>query len=51
VNTFSKIVSYRSMPISESIASRIVCLPLYFTLPLKELEIICNMILSVMRKR
>jgi dTDP-4-amino-4,6-dideoxygalactose transaminase len=50
VNTFSKIVSYRSMPISESIASRIVCLPLYFALPLKELELICTIILSVMRK-
>lgn len=32
VNTFSKLVPYVSMPVSEDIASRILCLPLYFTL-------------------
>jgi dTDP-4-amino-4,6-dideoxygalactose transaminase len=50
VNTFSKVVSYESMPISESIASRIICLPLYFTLQLKDVELICNLILSTIRK-
>ena len=32
VNTFTKIVPYVPMPVSEDIASRILCLPLYFTL-------------------
>jgi dTDP-4-amino-4,6-dideoxygalactose transaminase len=34
----------QSMPISESIASRILCLPLYVGLSLDELEFICNLI-------
>lgn len=32
VNTFEKIVSYDSMPISEDISKRILCLPIYYDL-------------------
>lgn len=32
VNTFTRLVPYVSMPVSEDIASRILCLPLYYTL-------------------
>lgn len=32
VNTFTKLVPYTPMPISEDIARRILCLPLYYTL-------------------
>lgn len=32
VNTFTKIVPYVPMPVSEDISSRVLCLPLYFTL-------------------
>jgi dTDP-4-amino-4,6-dideoxygalactose transaminase len=35
------------MPISESIASRILCLPLYVGLTLGEINLICQLILSV----
>jgi hypothetical protein len=32
VNTYTKVVSYQSCPISEDISKRILCLPLYFDL-------------------
>lgn len=32
INTFNRLFPYVSMPISEDIASRILCLPLYYTL-------------------
>jgi dTDP-4-amino-4,6-dideoxygalactose transaminase len=38
VNTYTKIVSYQSAPVSEDIASRILCLPLYFSLPESEVR-------------
>ena len=44
VNTFSEIVTYKVMPVSEDISKRILCLPLYWTLEesvvLKTIEII-----------
>jgi dTDP-4-amino-4,6-dideoxygalactose transaminase len=51
VNTLTKIVSYEPMPISESVASRIICLPLYFILSPTEIESICSIILNTIRKR
>jgi len=36
VNTFSEIVEYKQMPVSEDIAKRILCLPLYWKLPSDE---------------
>jgi dTDP-4-amino-4,6-dideoxygalactose transaminase len=44
VNTYTKVVDYVAMPISEDIAKRILCLPLYYNLSLSELEYICNII-------
>ena len=48
VNTFSRILEYDPMPVSESVASRILCLPLYFDLPETKIEQICDIILSNM---
>lgn len=36
-----------SMPVCDSIASRILCLPLYHTLTLSDLDLICRMLLRV----
>lgn len=46
VNTFTKLVPYVPMPISEDIASRILCLPLYYTLSEKDMQRIINIILN-----
>ena len=40
-------VNGASMPVSESIASRILCLPLYCDLTLEEVDLICRIILGV----
>lgn len=44
VNTFTKLVPYVPMPVSEDIASRILCLPLYYSLAIDDIEIIINII-------
>ena len=46
VNTFSKLVPYVSMPVSEDIASRILCLPLYYTLSKGDIHRIIDIILE-----
>lgn len=46
LNTIEFVKSSK-MPISESIASRIMCLPLYYDLPLEEVDLICRIILRV----
>ena len=46
VNTFNKLVPYVKMPISENIASRILCLPLYYTLSEPEMERITKIIVQ-----
>lgn len=46
VNTFTKLVPYTQMPVSEDIASRILCLPLYYTLTMEDMERIINIILK-----
>jgi aminotransferase len=46
VNTFSKLVPYVPMPESENLASRILCLPLYFTLEEKNMQRIIDAILK-----
>lgn len=46
VNTFTKLVPYVPMPTSEDIASRILCLPLYYTLPESDIRRIAEIILS-----
>jgi len=44
VNTYTKVVNYQSCPISEDISKRILCLPLYWELTIKEIDTIINFI-------
>lgn len=46
VNTFTKLVPYCPMPVSEDIASRILCLPLYYTLGEEDIQRIIDIILN-----
>ena len=46
VNTFNRLVPYVPMPVSEEIASRILCLPLYYTLAESDIERIIDIILK-----
>ncbi len=46
VNTFVKLVPYVSMQVSENIASRILCLPLYYTLSEDDINLIISIILK-----
>lgn len=48
VNTFSAVVRHQPMPISESVSGRILCLPLYFTLPDEQVDRIGQMILEAL---
>ena len=48
LNTFTDIVPYVKMPNSEDIASRILCLPLYYTLPKEDVERIVKVILKTL---
>lgn len=48
LNTFKDIVPYVVMPISEDIASRILCLPLYYTLAVEDVECIAKIILGAL---
>jgi dTDP-4-amino-4,6-dideoxygalactose transaminase len=42
VNTFTEVVEYCECPISENLASRILCLPLYFELDVKDIDFIID---------
>lgn len=44
VNTFTKIIPYNHMPVSESIAKRILCIPLFYDLKFEEMDIIITII-------
>ena len=46
VNTFTKLVPYVPMPNSEDIASRILCLPLFYTLSDVDIKRIADLILA-----
>lgn len=48
INTFNRLFPYVSMPVSEDIASRILCLPLYYTLEIEDMKRIVNVINSVL---
>ena len=48
LNSFTDIVPYVKMPNSENIASRILCLPLYYTLPEADVERIAKVILRTL---
>lgn len=47
INTFNRLFPYISMPISEDIASRILCLPLYYSLEMSDVDRIINIIKNV----
>lgn len=47
LNTFKDIVPYVPMPVSEDIASRILCLPLYYTLSEEDVRKIANIVNAV----
>lgn len=47
VNTFCRLVPYVPMPLSEDLASRILCLPLYMGLKLRDVEEIAGIVLDV----
>jgi dTDP-4-amino-4,6-dideoxygalactose transaminase len=42
VNTYTKVVNYKEMPISEDIAKRILCLPLYHNIEKRHIEEVCQ---------
>jgi len=46
VNTYTKIVAYQAMPVSEDISKRILCLPLYFSLSMDDVDRICDLLLK-----
>lgn len=50
INTFNRLFPYVSMPISEDIASRILCLPLYYTLDMADIDRIIDIILKTLQK-
>ncbi len=50
LNTFNKVVNYDSMPISEDVSKRILCLPLYWTLEYKDIDRIIKVILLALKK-
>lgn len=49
VNTFTKLVPYTPMPVSEDIANRILCLPLYYTLDIEDIHRIITIIMNTMK--
>lgn len=49
VNTFTKLVPYTPMPVSEDIASRILCLPLYYTLTEEDMDRIIKIIINTLK--
>ncbi len=50
LNTFTDIVPYVKMPQSEDIASRILCLPLYFDLSKEDVEWIAGIVINTLDK-
>jgi hypothetical protein len=51
VNTYTNIVSYQPCPHSEDIAQRILCLPLYYTLPSETIDNIIGIIAGYYQAR
>lgn len=49
VNTFRRLVPYVPMPVSEDIASRILCLPLYFNLSIDDIHRIAKIVIETSR--
>lgn len=49
VNTYTEIVAYQPTPISEDIAKRILCLPLYWKLEMESVQRIITHIKSTLK--
>lgn len=50
INTFTRLFPYVSMPVSEDISKRILCLPLYKSLPMEDIDRIINIINTTLKK-
>ena len=50
VNTFTQIMKFQHMPVSENISKRILCLPLYYDLDIEVIEFICNKISASLQR-
>ena len=48
VNTFTKLVPYVPMPLSEDVAKRILCLPLHFGMTMEDVEMIAEKVITVL---
>ena len=46
LNTIKTVTEYESFPVAEDLASRILCLPLYYTLQKADIEYICSLIID-----
>ncbi|MBM6713045.1 DegT/DnrJ/EryC1/StrS family aminotransferase [Phocaeicola coprocola] len=51
INTFNRLFPYVNMPQSEDIASRILCLPLYYTLEMATIDKIVTIILNTLENK
>ncbi|MFK7782978.1 DegT/DnrJ/EryC1/StrS family aminotransferase [Psychroserpens sp.] len=51
LNNLKNIVSYSACPVSEDIASRIICLPLYFNLTVEQVDLICQLLLKTLNTK
>lgn len=49
VNSYTNVVEYKRMPISEDISARILCLPLYYELSEAQASHICEIIIESLR--
>lgn len=48
VNTYTKVIPYQKMPVSEDISSRILCLPLFYTLDESQVRMISDILASAL---
>jgi dTDP-4-amino-4,6-dideoxygalactose transaminase len=49
VNSYSNILTHSAMPLAEDISSRIICLPLYSSMPIDAVDIVCDTILEALK--
>lgn len=47
VNTYTEIVDYQAMPVSEDVSKRVMCLPLYYNLKQEEIHKIATLIKKI----
>lgn len=51
VNLYTEVVDYQPMPVSEDIAKRILCLPLYYQLSLSDMDTVIRIMSDVLQKK